>query len=52
MRADGAAGNEPSGESAERHIRISFDNLEALIIDFLFALGFDGFSLPAICSAG
>ena len=52
MRADRAAGDEPRGEFAERHVRIGLDDLEAPVVDFLLELGFDGFGLPAVGSSG
>ena len=52
MRADRAAGDEARGEFAERHGRIGLDDLEALVVDFLLELGFDGLGLPAVGSPG
>src|ERR1017187_1533369 len=52
VRADRAAGDEAGGEFAESHCRVGFDDLEALVGDFLLELGFDGLGLPAVGSPG
>jgi len=52
MRADGTAGDKPSGEFAEAHVRVGFNNLKTTLVDFLLELGFDDFGLPAVGSPG
>ena len=49
---DGAARDEPRGEFAEGHRGIGFDDLEALVVEFLLELVFDLFCLLAVGGSG